>query len=124
MRPLIATKSSSTCQVSPSCPRRRRSCRAYAGLNERHHWADRFVGDRDPAWGEEVFDVAETEAEPKIEPHGVGDDVGRETISVVARRVALPSCHYSDIVTRDLTMPPGVPPVRRAAPLIGITSSG
>src|SRR6266852_3318909 len=36
-RPWMLTNSSSRCHVSPICPRRRRSVRAYAGPNVRHH---------------------------------------------------------------------------------------
>ena len=38
---------------------------------------------------EEVFDVLEAQAEPEVEPDGVGEDIGGEAISVVARRVAV-----------------------------------
>ncbi len=48
-----------------------------------------LVSDRDPALGEEVFDIPETQAEPKVEPDGVGDDGGGESISVVAGGVAV-----------------------------------
>ena len=47
---------------------------------------NRLVGDRNTTLGEEVFDIAEAQAEAKVEPDGVGDDVGRKSISVVARR--------------------------------------
>ena len=40
----------------------------------------------DTALGEQIFNVSETQAETKVEPDGMGDDVGRESISVVARR--------------------------------------
>ena len=45
-----------------------------------------LVGDRDPALGEKIFHVPETQAEAKVEPDGLRDDVGRESISVITRR--------------------------------------
>ena len=47
---------------------------------------EQIVGDRDPALGEQIFHVPETQAEAKVEPDGLRDDVGRESISVIARR--------------------------------------
>ena len=48
--------------------------------------ANRLVGDRNVPLGQEVFDITETQAEATVDPNGVGDDFGRESISVVARR--------------------------------------
>ena len=47
---------------------------------------NRLLGDRDAALGEEVFHSTKTQVEAKVDPNGVGDDFGRESISVVARR--------------------------------------
>ena len=47
----------------------------------------RFVRDRDAALSEQVFDVSKAHAESVVEPDGVADDFGWESISVVARRV-------------------------------------
>jgi hypothetical protein len=41
--------------------------------------SDRLVSDRDAALGEEVFDVAKTEAESVLQPDGVADDLGRKS---------------------------------------------
>ena len=46
--------------------------------------SDRLVGDCDAPLGQEVLDVTKTEAEAKVQPDGVRDDVGREAIAVVA----------------------------------------
>jgi hypothetical protein len=46
--------------------------------------SDRLVGHRDATLGEQVFDLAETETETVVEPHRVADDLGRESIAVVA----------------------------------------
>ena len=48
---------------------------------------DGFVRDGDAAVCEEVFDLAETEAESIVEPDGVADDDGREPIAGIANRV-------------------------------------
>ena len=45
---------------------------------------NRLVGDRNTTLGEEVFDIAEAQAEAKVEPDGVGDDVGRKAMPKVA----------------------------------------
>ena len=45
-----------------------------------------LVGDGDAALGEQVFHISKAQAEPKVEPDGVSDDVWRESISMVARR--------------------------------------
>jgi len=48
---------------------------------------DRFVGNRDAALGEKVFHIPKAETEAVVELDGVADDLGRKSISVVARRV-------------------------------------
>jgi hypothetical protein len=45
---------------------------------------DRFVGDRDPTFRQQIFDVAKAQGEPKIEPDRLMNDLRREPISVVA----------------------------------------
>ena len=47
---------------------------------------DRLVGNDDPALGQKIFDVAEAQAEPIVEPHSVADNLDREPVSAVARR--------------------------------------
>ena len=49
---------------------------------------NRLVGDRHASLREEIFDIAEAEAEPMVEPDRVADGVGRESISVIAGRLA------------------------------------
>jgi hypothetical protein len=44
------------------------------------------VGDNDPALGQKIFNVAEAQAEPVIQPDGVADDFGRKPVSVIAVR--------------------------------------
>ena len=52
---------------------------------------DRLVGDGVPALGQQILDVAETEAEPVVQPDRVTDDVRRESVSSLARHaVTLP----------------------------------
>ena len=48
---------------------------------------DGLVGDDDPAFGEEIFDVSEAEAEAVVQPDCVADDLGWESVSAVARRI-------------------------------------
>ena len=41
-----------------------------------------------PRWAQEIFYIAKAHTESMVQPYGVADDLGRESISVVARRVA------------------------------------
>ena len=50
---------------------------------------NRLVGDRHASLREEIFSIAEAEAESMVEPDGVANDLGGKSISMVARRVAL-----------------------------------
>jgi hypothetical protein len=43
-----------------------------------------FIGDRDVPSGEQVLYIAEADPEPVVEPDGVADDFGRESIAVIA----------------------------------------
>jgi hypothetical protein len=46
--------------------------------------SDRLVGHSGATLGEQLFDLAETETETVVELNRVTDDLGRESISVVA----------------------------------------
>ena len=49
---------------------------------ELHHPpSDRFIGDVQPALGQQIFAIAEAEGKAKIQPHGVPDDVRRELVA-------------------------------------------
>ena len=39
---------------------------------------------RDPAFGEEIFDITVAEVEPVVEPDSVGNDIGRESVTFVS----------------------------------------
>jgi hypothetical protein len=43
-----------------------------------------FVGDRDAAFRQQIFDVAEAQGEPEIEPDRLMNDLWREPVSAVA----------------------------------------
>ena len=45
-----------------------------------HPSSDRFIGDVQPALGQQIFDIAEAEGKAKIQPHGVPDDVRRDNL--------------------------------------------
>ena len=47
--------------------------------------ADRLVGDRDAALGEEVLNIPKAESESVIKPNGVADDLRRKPVAVIAR---------------------------------------
>jgi hypothetical protein len=44
---------------------------------------NRFVADRDPAFGHHFFDVTKTQAESKVQPHGVADDLSGKAMAFV-----------------------------------------
>jgi hypothetical protein len=46
-----------------------------------HPTPDRFVGDVQPALGEQILDVAEAEGEAKVQPYRMPDDVRRELVA-------------------------------------------
>ena len=46
--------------------------------------SDRLIGDRDAPLREEVLHITKAEAKAKVQPDGVSDDVGWESIAVVA----------------------------------------
>ena len=45
-----------------------------------HPTPDRFIGDIQPALGEQILDVAEAEGEAKVQPYRMPDDVRRELV--------------------------------------------
>ena len=47
--------------------------------------ANGLVGDEDAAGGPPFFHVAVAQREPKIQPHGVADDLGRIAVAVMER---------------------------------------
>ena len=46
-----------------------------------HPSSNRFIGDVQPALGQQILDIAEAEGKAKIQPHGVPDDVWRELVT-------------------------------------------
>ena len=49
-----------------------------------HPAPDGLIGDHDPAFRQQIFDVAEAQREPNIEPDRVLDDFGREAVAAIA----------------------------------------
>src|SRR6202022_844805 len=49
-----------------------------------HPAPDGLIGDHDPAFRQQIFDVAEAQREPNIEPDRLLDDFGREAVAAVA----------------------------------------
>jgi hypothetical protein len=49
-----------------------------------HPAPDGLIGDHDPAFRQQIFDVAETQREPNIEPDRVLDDFGRKEVAAIA----------------------------------------
>jgi hypothetical protein len=49
-----------------------------------HPASDCLVGDRNSALSEQVFDVAQAQREPEIEPNRLLNDLGREAVAGLA----------------------------------------
>src|SRR5271165_1610763 len=49
-----------------------------------HPTPNRLIGHRHSAFRQQIFDVAQAEGEPKIEPYSLVNDLRRETISAIA----------------------------------------
>src|ERR1700722_13124174 len=77
-----------------------------------HPSSDRFIGDVQPALGQQIFDIAEAEGKAKIQPHGVPDDVRWELVASKRYPSAiLPAKERS--ATVGVTKPPGGPSFER-----------
>jgi hypothetical protein len=46
-----------------------------------HPTPDRFIGDIQPALGEQILDIAEAEGEAKVQPYRMPDDNRRELVA-------------------------------------------
>ena len=49
---------------------------------------NRLIRHSDPPFGEEIFDIPETQAETVVEPDGVTDDFRGTSVSAIAERLA------------------------------------
>ena len=56
------------------------------GLEARSRAPHRFIGDIEPAFGQQVLDIAVAQGETKIQPNRVLDDLGREAMATVAEQ--------------------------------------
>jgi hypothetical protein len=59
-----------------------------------------FITDRHAALGQELFDIAKAEAETRIAPHGIRNDLRRKTVTMIVGVFA-----YSE----SSTLPPPLP---------------
>jgi hypothetical protein len=46
--------------------------------------ADRFAADSDPSLSEQILDVSVTQIEAMVQPHGIADDFGRESVTLIS----------------------------------------
>ena len=63
-----------------------------AGINGSELYApepDGFTADSDASFSEEILDVAVTQVESIVEPHGVADDFRRESVTLVGIHPAI-----------------------------------
>jgi len=58
----------------------------YRRTELQHPAPHRFVGDVEPAFGQQFLDIAVAQGEAEIEPNRVMDDLGREAMAAVAER--------------------------------------
>jgi len=75
--PLVASSHASSTQPCSKC-----RAELHAPL------ADSLVADDDPAFGEEILHVTKAKMEPKVQPDGVSDDLGREAVASIRRTVS------------------------------------
>ena len=54
--------------------------------------ADGFVGHDDPTFKQQLFHIAKAQAEPKVQPHGVADDLDRKAVILIAVGRLVCSC--------------------------------
>ena len=66
--------------------------------------SNRLIRDNDSALGEKIFDISKAQAEAMVNPDRITDDLGRETIAGVTRRMAFHTISFSVFVL-ELTMP-------------------
>lgn len=59
-----------------------------------------FIGQRDAAFSQQFFHFAEAQTKAVIQPHGVANNFGRKTMSLVANRVGR---HTSQSAKTQLT---------------------
>jgi hypothetical protein len=57
--------------------------------------ADGFATDGDTSFSEKVFNIPMTQIEAIIEPDGVGDDIGREPVTLVSSHAPILSISAS-----------------------------
>jgi hypothetical protein len=58
-----------------------------AGINGTEFYApepDSFVADYDASFGERVLDVSMAQVVALVEPDGIGEDIGRESVALVS----------------------------------------
>src|SRR6516165_476554 len=67
-------------RATPAQPSRDR------GTELQHPTPHRFIGDVEPAFGQQLLDIAVAKGEAKVEPNRVLDDLGREAMATVAER--------------------------------------
>ena len=64
---------------------------------------DRFIGHDDSPLGEKILDISKAQAKAMVSPDRIADDLARETIAGVRRRVAFHDTSFSGF--SELTMP-------------------
>src|SRR6516162_8905935 len=67
-------------RATPAQPSRDR------GTELQHPTPHRFIGDVEPAFGQQLLDIAVAQGEAKVEPNRVLDDLEREAMAAVAKR--------------------------------------
>jgi hypothetical protein len=66
--------------------------------------SNRLIRDDDSTFGEKILDISETHAEAMVGPDRIADNLARETIAGVTRRIAFHETSFSGFVP-ELTMP-------------------
>ena len=80
-------------------------------LELQHPSSNRFIGDVQPALGEQILDIAEAQGEAKVQPHRVSDDVGGESVASECDRY-----HHRPPIRNAPKFPVSVPSGRLVMP--------
>src|SRR6516225_7425125 len=50
---------------------------------------NRLIRDDDSSFGQKILDISEAQVETMVKPHAIADDLGRETMTGIARPIVL-----------------------------------
>jgi hypothetical protein len=108
MRTTISSKCQRSLGRGPTLPQPSRD----RGTELQHPASHRFVGDFEPAFGQQFLDIAIAQGEAEIQPDRVLDELGREAMAAVAER------NHADILSDASLAPDPVSVTMPAAEMV------